>query len=268
MNVTNHNRKAWNKKVKNQISYTKPVEQHTITKAGKGDWAITLTTKKMVPREWFPSSLQGVRVLCLASGGGQQGPVLAAAGAEVTVVDISEKQLEQDDYVAERDGLTLETIRGDMMNLYFFEDEFFDIIVHPVSNLFVEDIQFVWEEAARVLKPNGTFISGFTNPLLFIFDEEEELKGNLVVTNAVPSSTLTNLTDEEIQAYLNTGETVEFAHTLEAQIQGQIKAGFAITGFYEDNFGGNRPIDRYINSFCVTKAVKLSDSLGGVRNYS
>lgn len=87
-----------------------------------------------------------------------------------------------------------------------------------------------------MLKPNGTLISGFTNPLLFIFDEEEELKGNLVVKHSVPSSSLTGLTDKEVEA------------------------GFVITGFYEDDFGGNRPLDPFINTFMVTKAVKLKDS--------
>lgn len=54
---------------------------------------------KSIPKNWFPT-LEGLKILCLASGGGQQGPILAAAGADVTVVDISQKQLEQDIYVA------------------------------------------------------------------------------------------------------------------------------------------------------------------------
>ncbi|GGF13175.1 methyltransferase [Halobacillus andaensis] len=260
MTMTHHNRLAWNKKVKDQAAYTKPVSEDIVEKAKRGDWQITMTTTKMVPREWFPASLEGVKVLCLASGGGQQGPILAAAGADVVVVDISEGQLEQDKYVANRDRLSIETIQGDMTDLHFLENETFDLIVHPVSNLFVENILPVWKEAFRVLKPKGTLISGFTNPLLFIFDEEEELKGNLVVKHSVPSSSLTGLTDKEVETYLKSQDTVEFAHTLEDQIQGQMDAGFVIAGFYEDYFGGNRPLDRFINTFMVTKAVKLKDN--------
>ncbi|MBJ6950298.1 SAM-dependent methyltransferase, partial [Vibrio cholerae] len=69
-----------------------------------------MTTEKSVPRDWFPKSLNGLKILCLASGGGHQAPVLAAAGADVTVTDISKKQLEQDEKVAKRDGLTLKTV--------------------------------------------------------------------------------------------------------------------------------------------------------------
>lgn len=150
MTIINHNRSAWDKKVKDQATYTMPVSEDIVEKAKRGAWEITVTTEKIVPREWFPASLEGVKVLCLASGGGQQGPILAAAGAEVVVVDISEAQLEQDKYVANRDGLSIETIQGDMSDLHFFENEAFDLIVHPVSNLFVEQILPVWKETYRV----------------------------------------------------------------------------------------------------------------------
>lgn len=216
-----------------------------------------MTPQKAVPEKWFPASIVGLKILCLASGGGQQGPILAAAGADVTVVDNSQKQLDQDALVAQRDNLDLDTIQGDMSELHFFADQTFDLIVHPVSNLFVENILPVWKEAARVLKDSGTLVSGFMNPLLYVFDEEQEMKGKLEVKHSIPSSSLSGLSSEEIQSYIKSGETVEFAHTLEDQIQGQIDAGFVLTGFYEDEFGGGRVIDNYIKTFMATKAVKL-----------
>ena len=94
-------------------------------------------------------------MLCLASGGGQQGPILAAAGTRVTVFDNSKKQLEQDRYVADRDQLDIQTVRGKMTNLAVFSDSSFDFIVHPVSNTFVANILPVWKEAYRVLSPKG-----------------------------------------------------------------------------------------------------------------
>lgn len=257
MDAVKQNSLAWDKKVESEAVYTKAVSREVIEKSKAGEWEITVTAGKPVPRSWFPQSLAGLKVLCLASGGGQQGPVLAAAGANVTVVDISKKQLEQDEFVARRDGLNLSTLQCSMTDLSAFRDDEFDLIIHPVANLFVEDISKVWTEASRVLKDKGTLISGFTNPLLFIFDDEEDMKGNLVVKNKIPTSSLDNLTDEEKKEFFNSDLTIEFGHTLEDQIQGQIDAGLVIAGLYEDDFGGRRPLDEYIKCFVATRAVKI-----------
>lgn len=256
MDTINQNKRAWDKKVENKSVYTKAVANEIIEKSKLGEWQITVTTERSVPRNWFPASLDGLRVLCLASGGGQQGPILAAAGAEVTVYDLSRRQLEQDEMVAKRDGLKLRTIQGDMSDLHVFDNETFDLIVHPVSNVFVEDVRPVWKEAARVLKENGIMIAGFTNPLLFIFDDKEERKGHLTVKHSIPFSSFDGLSEEEIIEYLKSNETIEFGHSLEDLIQGQIDAGFLIAGFYEDDFGGNRILDKYIKTFVATKAIK------------
>ncbi|CAM3980203.1 SAM-dependent methyltransferase [Bacillus luti] len=257
MDTTQQNSNAWDKKVEEGSRYTQFVSSEVIEKSKLGEWEITVTTEKSVPREWFPTSLEGVKILCLASGGGQQAPVLAAAGADVTVTDISKKQLEQDEKVAERDGLTLKTVQGDMSDLSDFEDEYFDIVVNPVSNLFVKDVHLVWNEISRVLKNKGILISGFTNPLLWIFDDNEERKGILDVKHSIPSSTLDHLPEDEVQDYINSNQTIEYAHTLEDQIQGQVAAGFVITGFYEDDFGGTRILDKHIKTFIATKAIKV-----------
>ncbi len=200
----------------------------------------------------------GIKILCLASGGGQQGPILAAAGADVTVTDISKKQLEQDAFVAKRDELNLTTVQGDMSDLSNFADGEFDMVINPVSNLFVKDVRPVWKEISRVLKDKGVLISGFTNPLLFIFDDEEDMKGNLVVKNSIPSSSMDNLTEKEIEEFMKSNKTIEFGHTLEDQIQGQFDAGFIVNGLYEDDFGGSRPLDKYIKCFIATKAIKIN----------
>ncbi|MCD4645671.1 class I SAM-dependent methyltransferase [Bacillus mycoides] len=257
MDTTQQNSNAWDKKVEEGSRYTQPVSSEVIEKSKSGEWEITVTTEKSVPRDWFPKSLEGLKILCLASGGGQQAPVLAAAGADVTVTDISKKQLEQDEMVAERDGLTLKTVQGDMSDLSDFEDEYFDIVVNPVSNLFVKDVHLVWNEISRVLKNKGILISGFTNPLLWIFDDNQEQKGILDVKHSIPSSTLDYLPEDEVQDYINLNQTIEYAHTLEDQIQGQVEAGFVITGFYEDDFGGTRILDKHIKIFIATKAIKL-----------
>lgn len=257
METTQQNSKAWDKKVEEGSRYTQSVSSEVVEKSRRGDWKITVTTEKSVPRDWFPNSIEGVKILCLASGGGQQAPVLAAAGADVTVTDISKKQLEQDEKVAIRDGLTLRTIQGDMSDLSEFDDEYFDIVVNPVSNLFVKEVQPVWNGISRVLKNKGILIAGFTNPLLWIFDDNQERKGILDVKHSIPSSTLDYLPKNEVQSYINSSQTIEYAHTLEDQIQGQIDAGFVITGFYEDDFGGTRILDKHIKTFIATRAIKI-----------
>lgn len=256
MDITKHNSSAWDQKVVAGGKYTRPVNKEVIEKSKAGEWSITVTTTRQVPRSWFPQSLTGLKILCLASGGGQQGPILAAAGADVTVVDISEKQLEQDQFVAKRDGLTLQTIQGNMEDLYFFENNVFDMIVHPVSNVFIDNVLPVWKESSRVLKEGGILIAGITNPLLYIFDEEEEEKGNLVVKHKIPYSDLQVLSKEKLKEFEDMKRPLEFGHSLEDQIQGQIDAGFVITGFFEDDFGGGRMLDNHINTFIATRAVK------------
>ena len=91
MEIREYNRRAWDSEVDKGNEWTLPVNTETINKARQGDWHIVLTPTIPVPREWFPN-LEGLEVLCLASGGGQQGPILAAAGAKVTVLDNSPMQ--------------------------------------------------------------------------------------------------------------------------------------------------------------------------------
>ncbi|KHE72178.1 class I SAM-dependent methyltransferase [Halobacillus sp. BBL2006] len=253
-NITHYNQKVWNKKVEENVSYTQPVSKSVIEKSNSGNWEISVTASRKVPRDWFPENIRGMKILCLASGGGQQGPVLAAAGADVTVVDISERQLEQDRRVAERDHLSLKTIQGEMTNLHFLDEESFDLIVHPVANLFIENVRPVWKEAFRVLKQNGSLISGFMNPVLYLFNDDKEAKGILDVQYKIPYSPIST---GESDHFTEAGEALEFGHTLEDQIQGQTDAGFLIAGFYEDDFGGIRTVDQYIKTMIATRAIKM-----------
>ena len=122
-----------------------------------GDHRARLTPGPL-PAGWL-DQVAGWRILCLASGGGQQGPLLAAAGAEVTVFDASEQQLERDRLVARREGLSLATELGDMRDLSHFADGCFDCVFHPISNLYVPDVRPVWRECFRVLRPGGRLLS-------------------------------------------------------------------------------------------------------------
>lgn len=248
------NSQIWDKRSENNDVWSIPVSKEEVERARKGKWSIVLTPAKPVPANWFPEKLEGKKVLCLAGGGGQQGPILAAAGADVTVFDNSKVQLEKDAFVAQRDGLTIKTIRGNMQDLSVFADESFDCIVHPWSNGYIDDVRTVWKECARVLKRNGLLLAGFGNPISCIFNVGKFEKGILQVENTIPYADIDHMDDPETRAIVE-ADGYLWSHTLEDQIQGQIEAGFAIIGFYED-IGGSA-LDKYINSSIATKAIKL-----------
>lgn len=248
-----YNREAWDREVAGGNKWTVPVGPEAIAAARNGEWDIVLTPTIPVPREWF-GALAGADVLCLASGGGQQGPILAAAGARVTVYDNSPAQLAQDRTVAERDGLTLRTVEGDMRDLGALADASFDLVVHPCSNCFIPDICPVWHEAFRVLRPGGALLSGFTSPVRYIFDHDGLEEGRLDVTRRVPYADTDH--PEAVARFTAAGVPLEFGHTLEDQIGGQCAAGFAITAFYEDHFPKGDPISDHLASFYATRAVK------------
>ena len=155
-----HNRAAWDREVESGNEWTRPVGPEVVANARAGDWSVVLIGYEPTPRDWFPADLRGVAVLCLASGGGQQGPVLAAVGADVTVFDNSPAQLARDEEVAAREGLTLRTVLGDMRDLSAFADNTFDVVFNPVSNLFSPTLEPVWRESYRVLRPGGILMTG------------------------------------------------------------------------------------------------------------
>jgi len=138
MNSTyEHNRRAWNEQVRAGNEWTRPFSTEVIERAKRGDWSVVLTPLEPVPRAWF-GELSGKDVLGLASGGGQQCPIFAAAGACVTSFDASDEQLAQDRHVAERDGLALRTQQGDAHDLSVLADPSFDRVFNPCSTCFIE----------------------------------------------------------------------------------------------------------------------------------
>lgn len=250
MSYVEENSKIWDERSENNDTWSVPVTKEMIQNAKEGNWSIVLTPTKPVPKEWFPENLKDKKILCLASGGGQQGPILAATGADVTVFDNSTKQLEKDNFIALRDNLKIKTVQGNMQDLSAFKDETFDCIVHPWSNGYIDNVLPVWKECARVLKKNGLLLSGFGNPIEYIFDSGKLEQGILEVKNSVPYADIDHMDDPEIKQIVESGGYI-WSH----QIQGQIAAGFAIIGFYEDI--GGTALDNYINSSIATKAIKL-----------
>ncbi len=236
--------------------WTRPVTTAEVDRARLGDWSVILTPNKPVPRDWF-GEVAGADILCLASGGGQQGPILAAAGARVVVFDASRRQLDQDEMVARRDGLALATAQGFMHDLSRFEGESFDIVFHPVSNSYAPEIASVWRECFRVLRRGGALLAGFMNPIVYIFDEAAMDGGEMIVAHALPYADVDALSGEALVALIARSHTVEYSHTLEAQIGGQLAAGFVLTDLFEDT---DRDADslrsRYFPTCIATRALK------------
>lgn len=253
MNIPEHNRLAWDRQVAQGNRWTLPVSAEEIARARKGEWSVVLTPTRAVPIAWF-GDLKGARVLGLASGGGQQCPILAAAGAKLTVLDNSPAQLAQDRLVAERENLPLDLQLGEMTELSRFSNGSFDLIFHPCANIFIPDVRPMWRECFRVLRSGGRLLSGFTQPVGFLFDFDQSPEAPLVVKHALPYSDLRALPPDQMKRRIEAGETVEFGHTLDDQIGGQLAAGFVLHGFFEDRW--DKPIDSFIATYAATLAVK------------
>lgn len=255
--VFEHNRQAWDRESNSGSEWSRPVDAAAIEQARRGQWEIVLTPQKPVPRAWF-GELAGKRVLCLASGGGQQAPILAAAGAIVVSLDASDAQLAKDAAVAARHGLDLRCEQGDMADLSRFGDGSFDLIFHPCSNCFIPDVRPVWSECFRVLKPGGALLAGFLNPTYYLFEHgTTEPTQGLQVKYKLPYSDLDHADEPAVQARLQSGEAVEFSHTLDDLIGGQARAGLMLVDMYEDGWTDEAtPLNRFSPTSIATRAVK------------
>ncbi|MET4682846.1 class I SAM-dependent methyltransferase [Brevundimonas faecalis] len=257
LDVLAHNQTAWDRQAALDCDWSRPVSPETVAAARAGRWSVQLTPGAL-PDDWL-GDVRGRRILCLASAGGQQAPVLAAAGAETTVFDISRRQLDQDRLVADRDGLSLTVAQGDMRDLSMFEDEAFDIVFHPISNHYVPEVKPIWRECFRVLKPGGRMLAGFYNPAIFIGDRDPELvrQGLIRPVYSIPYADATDLAPDALAAKVERGEALVFGHSLTDLVAGQIEAGFVIAGFQEDRPPAPRfLIDHCLPTYLSTLALK------------
>jgi SAM-dependent methyltransferase len=229
-NYTEINAKTIDRWVEEGWTWGTPITASACDAVRRGQWDVLLTPTRPVPKDWF-LPFENSKILGLASGGGQQMPVFSLLGAECTIMDLSDRQLSSEKMVADREGYTIEIVKADMTQPFPFKDGAFDLIFHPVSNCYIEDVHHVWRECHRVLRPGGILLAGLDNGINYLFEDDEEGKP-LVVTNTLPFNPLKK--PELMENLLKDDSGVQFSHTFDEQIGGQLKAGFVITGAYED----------------------------------
>lgn len=194
-----------------------------------------------IPTEWL-GDVKGKKILCLAGAGGLQAPLLACAGAEVTVLDISEKMLDKDREIAGKEKLNINIVKGNMCDLSEFADGSFDLILNPPSLMYVPDVRPVFKECWRVLKNRGIFIMMAPNPVNYLCDFVEDGKGGYYkAVNKMPYCSAD---------FDDSGDWIEYGHTMEDYIGVQIECGFLINGYVECQ------LDDITELHFMTKAVK------------
>lgn len=224
----------------------RPVDHQTYRRAAEGDWSLLLTPTKPVPRSWYPP-LEGTQVLGLASGGGQQMPILTAAGAHCTVLDYSPAQLEAERQVATREGYDIDIVRADMTEPLPFADASFDLVINPVSLCYVREVEPIWREVARVLRLGGVLLAGLDTGLNYVVDEAEQR-----IVRGLPFDPLAN---PALMAELEAEDDgVQFSHTLDELLGGMLRAGFAIDDLFEDVNGEGRLSELGIPTMLAVRA--------------
>ena len=248
------NELAWDSIASSEQDWFPVVDIEQMARARSGQLKIHVTAQKSIPTDWL-EPLEGRTILCLAGGGGQQAPLLAAAGGQVTVFDLSRRQLERDQEVADRESLQLRTVQGDMRDLSIFPSESFDLIINPCSVCYCPDVLPIWRECYRVTRPGGSLITGLINPINFLFDEIKAAQGDFRVAHPIPYSDL-DLSPEQRETILGQQRPVRFGHRLADMLGGLPQVGFQIDGLYEDCWGAGDKLSELIDLFLAVRATR------------
>ena len=239
MNIFDRVERNIDRLVEQGVNWSACATAEQLQSAREGRLELLVGSEGAIPAEWL-GDLRGKKVLCLAGAGGFQAPLLACAGAAVTLLDLSERMLDKDRAVAAREGLDLRIEHGNMCDLSRFEDGAFDLVFNPPSLFYVLDVNVVFKEVYRVLKPGGSFIMIASNPIAYICDWDEQL-GVYKAVNRMPYRS----TDHADQ-----GDWIEYGHTMESYIGGQLQCGFVLTGYKEAQ------MEDITELYFMTKAVK------------
>lgn len=176
-----------------------------------------------VPEDWL-KDIRGKKVLCLAGAGGLQAPLLACAGAEVTVIDISNKMLDKDREIAKNENLQIKIVKGNICDLSMFSDCYFDYILNPPSLMYIPKLDIVFKECYRVLNNGGTFIMMAPSPVNYLCDYIDDKDGGYY--KAVHRMPFCSKDYDD-------SDWIEYGHTMEEYLGGLVGCGFLINGYVE-----------------------------------
>ena len=165
------------------------------------------------------------------------------------MLDYSVKQLESERIVADREDYEITIIRADMTQKLPFDDASFDLIFHPVSNCYVEKVLPIWKECYRVLKKGGRLLSGLDNGFNYVFDDDET-----TVCNSLPFNPLKN--ESQMHCLQQNDDGIQFSHTAEEQLTGQLRVGFRLADLYEDTNGSGNLHEHNVPTYWATLAIK------------
>lgn len=180
-------------------------------------------------RGWLPESVAGLNVLCLASGGGWQSILYAAAGANVTVVDLSESMLRLDAREAKRRRFQVQTVHASMDDLSMLADESFDIVHQPVSTCYVPDLKPVYAGVARVVRSHGLYISQHKQPVSLQISHRNDRHQFVIGVEYYHEGPLPQQQDT---SYRESGAT-EYLHRMDQIVGDLCLAGFVIEDLRE-----------------------------------
>lgn len=208
--------------VVNNVDWTACALKEQLQAAREGKLSLSFFNKE-IPKEWL-KDIQGKKVLCLAGAGGLQAPLLACAGAKVTVIDISNKMLDKDREIAKNEHLQIEIVKGNICDLSMFHNDFFDFIINPPSLMYIPKLSIVFKECYRVLNKGGIFIMIAPNPINYVCDYiDDENGGYYKAVHKMPFCS---------KDYDNS-DWIEYGHTMEEYLGGLIACGFLINGYME-----------------------------------
>ena len=232
------NAAAWDRLAKAQDALASPACDEAFT--DPRNW---LGTGGPADRPWLPSSLRGLEVLCLAAGGGKHGPIYAAAGASVTVVDLSASMLDLDRQVARERKLHLELIQSSMDELTMLKNDYFDLVIHPVSSCYLPTLKQVFSEIVRVCRPGGLYMSQHKSPRSLQSSLQPNLNGRYeLLFPECQSADNSGALPPAPPSRLREAGTDEFVHSLTDILGGICRAGFSIEDFFEPNEGDQEAV--------------------------
>ena len=170
---------------------------------------------------------------------GRDSVAFGLLGSDVTVLDLSDAELERDQQAAAHHGLHTRTIQGDMRDLSALNDNFIDIVWQVYSINFIPSVEQVFRGVRRVLKTGGIYFLQFANPYAIGIDGEKwDEKAYPINSLYIDGEDLSRRFPEwDVKqpdgSIVKCTSPHEFRHTLGTVINGMLGNGFTLLGLWE-----------------------------------